>query len=100
MVTIYDIKTLKDYCDEDVDLREGWNKLVKKSMELEQKSDEIALRHTKTDVSAQGVDYKYVGQLLTDFLEFRAFFIERCKGRGINIQFHIGSCTIYALYKQ
>ena len=32
MVTIYDIKTLKDYCEEDADLKEGWNKLVKKGV--------------------------------------------------------------------
>lgn len=100
MNTIHDIKTLNDYCEEDLDLKEEWNKLVQKAIELERESDEIAMRHTKSDAPAQDVDHRRVGQLLTDFLEFRAYFIERCKGRGLNVQLHIGSCAIYALYNK
>ena len=100
MTIVNNIKALKNYCENDLDLKDEWGKLVKKAVELEQKSDEIATRHVKTNLPTQDVDYKQMGQLLTNFLESRALFIERCKGRGVNIQFHIGSCTIYAIYKE
>lgn len=98
MIEIHDIKMLKECCEKDVDLREEWNKLLQKAVNLEKQSDEIAMRHIKSNPAQ--VDHKQVGRLLTDFLEFRSYFIERCKGRDMNIPFHIGSCAIYAFYKE